>query len=310
MRFSLSEHHKDRVAIAMLFVSPACFSTNMIIARAMADSFPPVAMAVARWGIVALLLGVWLWPQIARHHAALRAEWKSLMLLGGLGMGLCGAPIYLAGAMTTATNIGLIYAVCPILVLLFGVYISSSNRLGVLQITGMLAGFIGVVAILTEGSLSRLFELAFNAGDLLVILGTVAFALYSLGLKHIPTALPALVRFGAMACAGALWHLPFLVHEIAGRGLVVTPSWTHAGIVVLLVFVSSIGAYLSYGLIVSRLGAERAALVLYISPLYNAAFAVLILSEQIQSYHIMGTFLILGGLYLSTGLTRATDNQS
>lgn len=301
MSFSLSEHAKDRLAIAMLFVSPACFATNMIIARAMADIFPPVSMAVFRWGLVACLLGLWVWPVLIKHRVALAAEWKSLVFLGGLGMGLCGAPIYIAGTLTTATNIGLIYAVCPILVLLFGVQVKGAKKLTFLQISGMFAGFFGVITILVEGSMMRLFELAFNRGDLLVILGTVAFALYSLGLKYIPSALPAMVRFGVMACAGALWHLPFLWYEIFAQQLVVSFSWAIVGIIFLLVFVSSIGAYLSYGLIVERLGAERAALVLYISPLYNAGFAVLILSEDIQLFHIIGTVLILGGLYLSTG---------
>ena len=300
MMFRLSEHAKDKLAVAMLFVSPACFSTNMILARAMADIFPPVAMAFVRWGLVALLLGMWLYPFVLRHRKAIYAEWKSLAVLGGLGMGLCGAPIYVAGTLTTATNIGLIYAICPILVLLFGLRVSAQQRLSLVQVCGMFAGFFGVITILVEGAPERLLALDFNHGDLLVLLGTIAFAFYSLGLKHTPSALPALIRFGTMACAGALWHLPFLMHEIFVRELVVQVNWTIIGVVFMLVFVSSIGAYLSYGLIVERLGAERAALVLYISPLYNAGFAVLILAEDIQIFHVIGTVLILGGLYLST----------
>ena len=57
---------------------------------AMAGTLPPVTMAVLRWGLVALLLGIALWPQIRTHLPALRAEAGQIIWLGGLGMGLCG----------------------------------------------------------------------------------------------------------------------------------------------------------------------------------------------------------------------------
>ena len=109
-----------------------------------------------------------------------------------------------------------------------------------------------------------------------------------------------------MAFFGAMWHMPFLVYEAGIQKQIVSPSWMIGGVVILLVFVSSLGAYLSYGLIVSRLGAGRAAIVLYISPLYNMIFAILLLSETVQLYQAIGTALILGGLYASQQAVAAT----
>jgi drug/metabolite transporter (DMT)-like permease len=94
----------------------------MITARAMAGIFPPAAMGLTRWGLVALFLAIILFPHVRQHAAGIRSEWLSLAILGGLGMGLCGAPIYLAGTLTTATNIGLIYAVCPLIILMLSAY--------------------------------------------------------------------------------------------------------------------------------------------------------------------------------------------
>ena len=305
MMSSLSEQTKDRIAVGMLFISPACFCTNMLLARAMAGIFPPVSMAVVRWLFVAILIGIWCAPAIWQYRRQLRDEWLSLAVLGGLGMGLCGAPIYLAGTMTTATNIGLIYTACPILVLVISFFIGE-KQMGAVQIAGICAGCIGVITILVEGSFSHLVSLSFNHGDLLVGMGTIAFAFYSVGLGYVKTGLPPLVRFGAMAFFGAMWHMPFLVYEAGIQQQIVSPSWMIGGVVILLVFVSSLGAYLSYGLIVSRLGAGRAAIVLYISPLYNMIFAILLLSETVQLYQAIGTALILGGLYASQQAVAAT----
>ena len=92
-------------------------------------------------------------------------------------------------------------------------------------------------------------------------------------------------------------HLPFILWEIAERGP--WPEWniTIISALLVLVFSASLGAYLSYGFIVSRLGATIAGSTLYLSPIYAAAMAVLFLGEVIESYHIIAACLILPGLW-------------
>ncbi len=297
-RPAIPEAMQDRLAYLMVVISPACFCSNMLLARAMAGTVPPVTMAFLRWGLVAVLLGIALWPQIRAHAAALRAEAVQCLMLGGLGMGLCGAPIYLAGHYTTATTIGLIYSVCPLLILAFGFGLYRAPVRPAAAV-GMVCGLAGVSLILIRGDISVLAGLAFNEGDLLVVVGTLAFAFYSLGLKYRASALPPMLRFGACACAGALWHLPFMVYELAITGQTVPLTTQVLAAIAVLVFISSIGAYLSYGYIVTRLGAARAGAVLYIVPVYNAAFAIILLGEVLAWYHSAGLALILPGLWLA-----------
>lgn len=294
----LSESSKNKLAVALLFISPLCFASNPVVGRAMMGIFPPVSMAVARWFFVALFLMAALWPQVRAHYRQILAEWKSLAFLGGLGMGLCGAPIYISATLTPITNIGLIYAVCPLVILLLGIGFFKI-RMRVLPLIGVLAGLVGVVLILTKGDMGILASLSFNSGDLLVLQAMLAFAVYSLGLKHIPSKLPPILRFGAMALAGALWHLPFLVYEVLVAEKVLVVSSQIVGVVLILVFVSSLGAYLSYGYIVQRLGAAQAGTILYIQPIYSTLLAVWLFSETIASYHLIGIALILPGLWLA-----------
>lgn len=212
-------------------------------------------------------------------------------------MGLCGGPVYIAGEMTTATNIGLIYSAAPLLIALMA-FIRFGERLTRWQGLGMVMGLGGVIVILSQASLSRLAELVFNAGDLWIVMATGSFAIYSLGLKHLPTSLTQFQRFGAMALGGAMWHLPFMIGEIAVRGPwpEITPViW---GALFILVFSASLGAYLSYSYIVSRLGATIAGATLYLSPIYAAGLAILLLGEQLEGFHIIGGAMILPGLWL------------
>ena len=43
-------------------------------------------------------------------------KWPDLIVLGGLGMWVCGAFVYQGGRSTSAANIGLLYALAPVMI--------------------------------------------------------------------------------------------------------------------------------------------------------------------------------------------------
>ena len=289
--------HQPVLAWGLLLIAPALFCSNMIMARAMVGILPPLSMAFLRWSIVAVILGAFCWRELVQKRAAIRTEWPHLLFLGSLGMGLCGGPVYLAGELTTATNICLIYASCPLFVALFAA-LFLKEQLHLSQIAGLIIGLLGVIWIIAEGAPARLLSLSFNTGDLWICLATLSFAVYSVGLRHFKTQLSATLRLGAMAAGGALCHLPFMAAELSlwGRAITLRPE-VFAGLAVL-VCISSIGAYATYGQVVRMLGAVRAGLILYIAPVYNAVFAMVLLGEMLTGFHLVGSALILPGLWL------------
>ena len=94
-------------------------SSNMLVARWVEGSVPPVALAFGRWFLTLVFLLPFTARGLWRCRAVIVREWHTLLMLGTLGMGVCGAPVYLAGQTTTATNIGLIYSTTPILIVVF-----------------------------------------------------------------------------------------------------------------------------------------------------------------------------------------------
>ncbi|MCE2518158.1 MAG: EamA family transporter, partial [Alphaproteobacteria bacterium] len=237
----LTDHRKDQMAWAMVLVCPGLFVSNMLVARGMSGVFPPLAMAFSRWLMVGILITAALLMMRRLDWSIVRAEKLQLLFLASLGMGLCGGPVYLAGELTTATNIGLIYSAAPILIALIAM-IALGEKLGVVQGAGLVLGLVGVVTIMTKADLGVLARLEFNKGDLWVVLATISFSVYSLGLKHFKTRLSQIQRFGMMALGGAIWHAPFVLAEITTRG-----PWPAITIEILaalgvLILLSSIGA--------------------------------------------------------------------
>jgi len=303
----ISDKLKDQIAWILVFICPAFFASNMLIARGMAGIFPPLAMAFFRWFFVGLIVVIALCLLRSAPLIHWRREWRQILFLSSLGMGLCGGPVYLAGELTTATNIGLIYSAAPLLIALLA-FLFFKETLNAVQMTGMVMGLMGVLIIIIKADLAVLAHLTFNQGDLLIVMATMAFSVYSLGLKYSQTSLTQIQRFGAMALGGALWHAPFVIYEWTSRGA--WPEFTSVIVsaLLVLVFSASLGAYLSYSFIVSRLGATIAGSTLYLSPIYAASLAMLLLGETISDYHIIGGALILPGLWCVSQRTKPTKD--
>lgn len=140
----------------------------------------------------------------------------------------------------------------------------------------------------------------FTAGDLWIATASACWGLYSVLLKHRPSALDPLTRLCAIAVAGALVLLPFTVGEALlwqGPDLGDWRTWA-AWLAVGLV--PGLGAYGAYSFCVKELGPSRSSVSMYLGPLYVGLLAWLALGESPQWYHLLGALLVLPGLFLAT----------
>ena len=190
-------------------VGPFLFATNMLAAKATADLIPPVALAFFRW------LGALRGGGAALWAGGLLREWPDLMVFGALGMGVCGAFVYIGADTTSATNIGLIYSSSPVLILVLAA-VFYGQHIGRIAALGVALAFAGVLTILAQGDPDTLFDVRFVAGDLWMVAAASGWAIYSILLKHRPTGFDTLPRFFAICLAGVLILLPFTVAEHLG----------------------------------------------------------------------------------------------
>lgn len=305
---SIASSPRDQtLAQILLFVTPAMFTTNMLLARATADFIPPVALATWRWTGVVLLLLPFCGAELWRKRAVLRREAVQLLILGALGMGICGAVVYMGAATTTATNIGLIYATSPVLILLLS-QVMFGERMRRRQILGTMLALGGVMLIVLKGDLGTLRTLAFTIGDLQILLAAIAWALYSVLLKRWPSALGLNARLAAIAAGGVIVMLPFLVWEQAEVGSA-TPDLRTLATLATLILVPGLGAYGTYGYVTKHLGPGRTGLMLYLSPIYTALFAWILLDEGFALYHWVGSVMVLPGLFLATHTPNAASGE-
>lgn len=293
----------ERLARALLFVTPLFFSSNMLVARATADFMPPVALAFGRWFFAALILLAFIGPSVWRARRQILSEAAALTLLGALGMGVCGAFVYIGADSTSATNIGLIYATSPALIIVISRWVFH-ERLSPLQWAGVALALGGMLVIVFRGSLETLLALRLTEGDLWIAASALAWAVYSVLLQARPGKLEPGVRFAAIILFGTLVLAPFLVIEsLFFQPLPLIAEGFAA--MLFLAIVPALGAYGSYAYMQRYLGASKTGLILYLSPVYTALLAWLLLGEALRPYHLAGAACVLPGIWLATRKARA-----
>ncbi|MCZ0734967.1 DMT family transporter [Phreatobacter sp. AB_2022a] len=291
-----------RNAYLLLLVMPLFFSSNIVIARGIGDAVPPFTLALLRWALAVAILLPFAWSPLIRHRPVLKSSWRRILLLGFLGMWICGALVYIALAATTATNGTLIYTTSPVIVLLIETVVLR-KPLSPLRLAGVVLALAGVAVIVLKGDVGALLGLRFNPGDLGIAAAATAWAVYSVVLRDRSLAtMPTLSLFAAIAMAGVVTLLPFSLWE-AWHGPVLPatlPVWTA---VLALALFSAVGAFSLYQYGVKVVGPAITSCFLYLLPLYGVGMSVLFLGESLHAYHFAGMALVLVGLVAATAPT-------
>ena len=299
----MTPEQRRQWAYVLLFITPALWGVNYLVARIGADIVAPHALAFGRWVIAGLLVGAISWRELNSNRAAIRREWKQYLVFGALGMWICGAFVYIGARTTPATNIGLIYAVSPVLIALVSGTLLG-ERLGRVQVAGIALALAGVLHVIVKGRWAALAHLEFTIGDLWIVAATIAWTVYALLLKAWPSAFGPAARLALASVGGLVVLLPFTIIE----ALWFMPSeisWRAAGMVFAVALFPGFGAYLAYAYMQRELGAARVGVVLYMGPIYAAALAWAVLGEAVYGFHWVGAALILPGIYLATRPARA-----
>lgn len=295
----MATSREARRAYLLLLAMPLFFSSNLVIARAMGDAVPPFTLALLRWAAAVAILLPFVLSGLREHAGRIIASWRRIALLGFLGMWICGAGVYWALGLTTATNGTLIYTTSPVLVLLIERF-AFGRALPWARLAGVALAIAGVAVIVLKGDLAALARLDLNLGDLGIAAAALAWAAYSLVLKDERLArIPTLPLFAAIAIAGVATLLPFSAVELAVVGGWPATPRLWIGIAALALF-SAVGAFSLYQYGVKVVGPAVTSCFLYLLPVYGVGMSVAFLGEAFRGHHLAGMALVLVGLIAAT----------
>jgi drug/metabolite transporter (DMT)-like permease len=266
---------------------------NTVITKMSAGAIFPAEIGFYRWLLAGLLFTPFMLKPVIAHWPAIRPHLGKIFILGVLGMAVYQSLAYFAAALTTATNMGIILSLMPLMSLAMAI-ISLGQRLTAGALAGAVLSFAGVLVVVSSGSLDVLLEHGVNLGDAMMLVATLAYAVYSTLLKKWQLKLPPLVLLYLQVLVAVVVLFPlFLVSPKTGLTLQNMPLVLYACLL------ASMLAPLAWMQAVVRLGPSRTTLFFNLLPVMTALIAALVLHEQLAKYHLVGGMLTLGGVILS-----------
>ncbi|MDE1941691.1 MAG: DMT family transporter [Betaproteobacteria bacterium] len=287
----------------ILTLTALFWSSNMVVGRAFSAEVPPFAFAFGRWTIAALFIFPLALPHLKSQWPQLRQGWRTLLILGLLGIGGYNTLAYMGLQYTTATNAALLNSFIPIATISLS-WAFFGKRLTRLESFGVLISLTGVLTIVGQGSLARLAGLHLNLGDLWLLLAVLDWAFYTIALGWRPAGVHPMLMLAAMILIGLVALAPATVWEMAqGRHAVITPA-SMTAIAYVGIFPGFI-SYVFYNRGVAAIGASKASLFIHLMPVFGTLLAAVFLSEAPHAYHFVGIALIFTGI----GLTMARRSR-
>jgi drug/metabolite transporter (DMT)-like permease len=287
---------QTRWALILLWFVPMLWSVNYIIARKAPGIIGPHLLSLGRWSVAALVVVFLARHELWHKRLEIAKVWWQYLVLGTLGMLICGAWVYQGARSTQAMNIALIYAASPVLISLGSVWLLGEN-FRMRQTTGVALALIGVVHVVVKGRWAALSQVQFVSGDLWILAATFSWASYALLQKKWLSTLSATARLAAIALGGIVVLIPFSIWELFQPNLNIWGSEA-LSLIVIAGLLPGLGAYWVYGWAQRILGTNRTAVALYLGPLYAALLTWVILDEAPGWHHLFGGLLILLGVFL------------
>jgi drug/metabolite transporter (DMT)-like permease len=282
-------------AYGALALAAVLWGGSIVAQKLALGSFSAVEASVLRdIGGLAILLTTWWWQE----GTLATMSGRDLRVLFLLGLGVLGNHLlilmglkYVSGAVA-----GVIIGSAPVVTALLSSVMIQDVPLRSVWAGGLLS-CAGVALVSIAG-----FQAAGEhpvLGSLLVFLGVVSWALYSIGSRAVMDRISPLTVNWTTLLVATVIQIPLLWtdHKMldAGVASVTMPDWL--ALAYLVVFATAV-AQQAWLFGVQGIGPSRASILGNLTPVAAVALSVLILHESVGPVEIVGIVLILAGVWV------------
>ena len=285
------------------FVVVAIWGSTFVFTKLLLQSgLTPAQIFTLRFTIAYVLLLCY--SLVTRHSSLFASSWREELLM--VALGITGGSVYFltenaAMLYTTATNTSLIVCSCPLFaMLLVALVYRHTEWITKMQALGSGVACLGMAIVVLNGH----FVLHLSPlGDLLAFAACLCWAVYSLLAK------PATERYSSIFVTrkvffyGLLTIIPYYILKPSEANIFSFSIFNfQLSIILNLLFLSVVASMLCYLLwnwVIGKLGAVVATNWVYFNPITTIIFAWWLLNEQITVWFLLGSALILLGMYLA-----------
>ncbi len=242
------------------------------------------------------------------HKYLISKSWKDELLF--LVLGVTGGSVYFltentaVGIASATSTVALIVCSTPVVTALINRLIWRSEKLSNSFLTGSLIALVGTALVVFNG----IFILDDN--PLVIVLSLAAslcWAFYSVTLRVMEKRYDSFVITRKVFFWGVLTMLPYFFFD----GFHVTADMFSRGDVlsnvIFLALVASLGCFLLWNIVTSKIGIVVSSNYLYFNPVVALITAHIVLDEKITVYAVVGCVITILGVYLCNKKTKKIE---
>ena len=287
---------RTKALIALLFIA-VLWGTAGVVAKVLLRELSPFVITFYRFAGAALLLS----PFISPYRKPVRF-WVRLIPLSLLNT--CNVLLFYFGlTTTTAVAASIIGTATPLVTLLFSHYLIYEHS-ALKERIGILIGLIGTLIVIVLPAIERGQQLIGDIrGNILVLLALVAWTLYSVYSRKFisqQTYAPQDTAFMNFAVTGAVALVialvlkqPFVTPQVLTVPYLATLLFAIVGITLI--------TFTVFQWIVKHIKITTASVKDYIKLVVGIGLGVLLLHESFTFSYLLGTALVVTGVFIATG---------
>jgi drug/metabolite transporter (DMT)-like permease len=292
----MDEYRKFGSSDVLMLVAVVLWAVNFSLVKVALKEMSPMGFNGIRLAFASILLILFL----AVKRESFRVDgpdfWK-LVVLGIVG-NTAYQILFINGIyVTTASNAAIIIAITPAFIAMLS-SVLKHERLNWASWTGILISFVGFYLVILRNSGKPALTGEGVKGDLMILAGTVCWAVYTVLARPLLRKISALKLTAITMVVGTAFYLPFAIRDInripyANVSAKAWASLAFSGLFALAV------CYVIWYESVQRVGNSRTAIYDNLIPILTVLFASLLIGEKISPLQGVGMAVILAGVYLT-----------
>ena len=287
----------ELVTLALMVLTTAFWGGSFVAGKIALREFPPMTLTFFRFLISTALILPYMWVT-AEIRVPRREDIPVLFGLGFLGVSGYYTFQFTSLLYTSAGNSATINALIPLTSSVLATFMTE-ERLNARKVGLIFLALSGVLLTATGADIEVLRSLAFNKGDLVMLLAMLCFSVYGIYSGRMTARYTPILVTAYIFLFGLIQITPLMLMEGVFWEVLSYSREAWAAIVFMAVFSSVLG-YMFQQMAIQRLGINRTMLFFNLVPLFAILFAYLVLGDPVTPVNLASAAIIITAVVLNS----------
>jgi len=281
-----------------LILTAMFWGGTFVAGRSVTQHMGPFSIAFLRFAVASVLLLVLTWRMDGKLPRV--RGWQTMarvVLLGLTGILVYNVMFFKGLKIIEASRASLIIATCPAFITMSSA-IFLKEKIGLTRAIGIVVSIIGAMVVISRGNVNEIFGGGISRGELYIFCCVLMWVAYSLIGKTVMKELSPLAAVTYSSVVGAIGlAIPALREWLKAETRMLSAlDWLS---IFYLAVCGTVIGFVWYYEGVRKLGPTKAGLFINFVPIFAVVFAFLLLHEPLTASLLVGTILVVSGVYLT-----------